>query len=730
MKKIRVLLIIICSIALSLFLLKVCGRKTVLQGIDFSDAYLDRNGELLKVYLTKDEKYRIFSPLSNFTNEFISAVLEQEDKRFYQHNGINFPSLVRAFTETYIKKTRTIGGSTITMQTAKLLYKINTKNIFGKLSQIFLALYLEYKFSKNEILEAYLNLVSCGRNIEGFYAGGIYFFGKEISALTMDQIIMLCVLPQNPQKRCPSKNCFPDDLLNAMNRLGESLNCPNYIAPEIKCFFPENAKHFTRFLHLNSTEKSITQKKVSIDLSLQNILEKNIHGTKENNCAAILLNAKSMEIEAYVGSKDFWNKEISGQVDGIISRRSPGSALKPFVYALAMDQGVIHSDSLLADTPTSFGNYSPDNYEGNFKGPISARDALLNSQNIPAVYLESIINPDVYDFLNFGEIKNLKDKNFYGVSIALGTVEISPLEMASLYAMILNDGTKRKIKYFPNEKTVDENKSFLSKESCFITKKILEENTPPIERKSLANKVPLGFKTGTSYRFRDAWTVGFFADYVLCVWIGNFNGKDGYFIGRQNAAPLFTEIADEIILEKKLMNKINSEKVLEDVSIIDVCSISGAIPNENCLSTKKAYFIPGVSPINKCSVHRMISENGKNYVAEFWRSDFLELFEKAGLPRTNAKIDRQYRTNPPQIQSPLADTEYFVDKNNRDSIILQADADYGVENLFWFIDNQLIAKTKPNEKYQWKAECGKYTLTVVDSNGMGNSRALVVYEKN
>lgn len=729
-KKMRVILIVPSVILVLLLIARFCGRKGVLNGIEFSDAYSDRNGRLMKIFLTDDEKYRLFVPLGNFSEEFITAILEQEDKRFFLHGGVNFASLFRAFTETYIKKSRVIGGSTITMQTAKLVYKINTRNVFGKIRQIFCALWLDWRYEKNEILEAYLNLAPCGKNIEGFGAAAVFFFGKSVADLSLDECIMLAVLPQNPTRRFPSKDYIPEELGDAMERLSERMGMPKYIVPDLKFSFPDEANHFMRFLHLTQgVEKNLHEvKRTSIDFSMQRILESAVSGISEKNAAALLLNSKSMEIEAYVGSKDFWNVEISGQVDGNISKRSPGSCLKPFIYALALDQGIIHSNTLLADTPASFGNYLPDNYGSTFKGPILARDALIQSQNVPAVFLESQINPDLYDFMKFSDVENLMSKKFYGYSIALGAAEVSPLEVAKMYAMILNGGVKKEINYFCKN-VLDDTKTerFFTEEAACIIKKILEENVPPEERSFMPNKIKVGFKTGTSYRFRDAWTAGFFGDYVLCVWVGNFNGKDGNFIGRENALPLFFAIADEIIQTKKLSDKNSDEKMPLGVSVTKVCALSGGLPTKNCGCLCDAYFIPGVSPINKCSVHREISEGGKTYVAEFWRSDFLELFEKAGLPRANAKIDMQFKSSPPKILSPIPETEYYVGDKDRDSLILQASADYGISDLFWFLDSRLIARTKPNEKYEWKAEPGKHLLTVLDPNGMGCTQSLVVF---
>lgn len=776
------LIITVCSIfliLLTVIITDVCiSRKNgILSNIRFSGSYSDCNGTLIAIYLTPDEKFRMYKNVSEYPTDFIEALLLQEDRRFYIHHGINIPSLFRSFIDTYIKKTRRIGGSTITMQVAKLKYNLYTKTIPGKLKQIFLAMRLELIYSKQEILDAYVNLAPCGKNIEGFETASQYFFNKSIKQLELSEKLMLCVLPQNPIKRCPSINNFPPDLINARHRLfdfwiekhpedTELYEFMNH-APYLTCSFPQAAPHFTRELELSREEKSFYGyagcSKTTLDLSIQNFvknqLELYVNKNKIigiNNASALLLDTSDMTVKAYIGSAGFYNDAILGQVDGVTAKRSPGSTLKPFIYALAMEQGIIHYDTMLKDTPSSFSEYTPDNYGNTFKGPIKAWYALTQSRNIPAVNLaRKIKNPDLYDFLQNAEISELKEKDTYGLSIVLGSADVSSLELCSLYSVFLNDGIQYKINQtYPLKQKNDANgNKLLTSQSAYIVKNILFKNPSPYDIQQKNSKgFEIGYKTGTSIGFRDCWAVGYCGQYVLCIWIGNFDGVgNNSFLGRTAAAPLFFNILEG--LKDRGYVKYTPNIMPDGVTIIKVCSVSGDICNDDCPYSEETYFIPGVSPINKCKIHRKINidtrtgyrtdETDKPYVKtvvrEYWPSDLMDLFTQAGLPRlvppdyppenTDYAIQNGY---PPEITSPLNYTEYVfdMDKPSRNVIILNAIADGNAKELFWFHEASFIARTKPGEKYEWHPEPGVYDLTVIDDKGRSAGRKLKITTVN
>src|SRR5574344_495163 len=767
---------------------------SILSGVSFSGAYTDCNGKLLHVYLTDDDAYRVYKPVTEYSPEFIEALLLQEDRRFYSHHGINPAALWRAGVETYIKHSRRMGASTITMQTAKLKYHLYTKNFFGKCLQIVLALRLEFLYSKQEILDAYVNLAPCGKNIEGFEAASLYYFGCHINTIDLSQELLLCVLPQNPSSRAPSLKSVPQELLDARNRLfdtwlqshpeNESDATFMKVEPSFVCSFPDEAPHFTRMMELEregnrfaatNVKTSKSQKfdrdhglvTTTVDLQMQQtcryLLEQYVRQRRNlgvNNAAILLINTKSMEVVADVGSSGFYDDAIEGQVDANLSKRSPGSTLKPFIYDLALEQGLIHYDTMLKDTPMTFSEYTPDNYGSTYKGPVKAWIALDDSRNIPAINLASQIkNPDLYDFLKTAGVWGLKEKEHYGLSIVLGSAEVTPFELVTLYAALTNGGVEQQVHVDKNKKfdnstgiVIKNSRQIMTEQASFIVCKMLEKNPSPLsERPEFAKQIPIGYKTGTSIGFKDSWSVGFFGDYVLCVWIGNFDGTgNNAFVGRATAAPLFFSIADSIIAAYPSHFSTEERRIPKGVKQIEVCNVSGNLPGPDCPRTELSWFIPGTSPITKCKIHRRISIDTrtgyrtdevdqpyvKSVVREFWPSDLQALFAEAGLPRLippdyppkDRKLDVNESGYPPEIISPMGDTQYVfrAHDTSKNKIILSASADADTDELFWFDGSSFIARTKPGEKYEWTPQPGLYEVTVTDVKGRSSSRSISI----
>ncbi|MCR5290906.1 MAG: penicillin-binding protein 1C [Treponema sp.] len=756
----------------------VSHKRHILYGIPFSGTYADCNGTLLHIYLTPDQNYRVYKPIEEYPMSFIQALLLQEDKRFYSHCGINPVALVRAATETYIHHSRRIGASTITMQTAKLKYHLYTKTIRGKLLQIFLALRLEFLYSKQEILDAYVNLVPCGKNIEGFETAARYYFAKGIEQLNISEQLLLCVIPQNPAARTPSLASVPQALLDARQRLFEQWIAVNpqdtdlqtfiSLPPDLTCRFPDHAPHFTRMIEQkrqsqqgNNPARPQGVIPTTLDTTLQNLCSYRIqqylrqnHHLGVQNAAVLLLDYTTMHILADIGSAGFYNDSIQGQVDANISKRSPGSTLKPFIYALALQQGIIHYATMLKDTPSSFSEYTPDNYNSIYKGPIKAWSALTESRNIPAITLaRQIHEPDLYDFLIRGGIQGLKPKDTYGLSIVLGSAEVTPFELVTLYAALANDGLEQHVRIAEDNTLSDAcgmpyftPHELFSKESAFIVRTMLEQNPPPDTRPTGNKDTSVAFKTGTSIGFKDCWTVGIFDRYVLCVWIGNFDGLgNNAFIGRSLATPLFFTIADSILATIPYKDRIVPKPAPKTVKQIPVCSVSGYLPGPHCPHTELAWFIPGVSPITTCRIHRSIAidtRSGyrtddldnpytKQVVREFWPSDLLALFEQAGLPRLTPpdyppkehRLDTSLVGYPPQIISPLRYTKYVFrsQDTSKNVLILSAAADADTDELFWFNGTTFITRTKPGEKYEWRPQPGTYELTVCDTKGRSSA---------
>ena len=417
--------------------------------ISFSRRVFDRNGQQLWMTLSRDEKYRVFTPLDRISPRLVQATLLHEDRFFGEHPGVNPVAVLRAAWH-FCRGERRGGASTITMQLARLRAHMQTRTLRGKLAQMLRALELERHYSKAQLLEAYLNLAPYGRNIEGVGAASEIYFGKEPAQLTLHEAIALSLIPQSPSRRAlraennanaqtAARDRLYDRLTAGDDAIGKSFSARADAKREM--FAP----HFTTEILQRTTDREIHS---TLDLDLQRLIERRIadyvaanHARGIHNAAAMLVDSRTMEVLAQVGSADFANASIDGQVDGTRSARSPGSTLKPFVYALALDQGLIHPLTMLQDAPRSFGAFDPENFDREFVGPIKATDALARSRNIPAVTLASELHgPTLYGFLKRAGVNLPRAEKFYGLALPLGGAEVTMEDLVRIYGMLANGG--------------------------------------------------------------------------------------------------------------------------------------------------------------------------------------------------------------------------------------------------------------------------------------------------
>ena len=720
----------------------------------FSSVVYDRNGVLLSMATAKDEIYRVYTPLSDISQDLIKAVLLYEDRYYYYHFGFNPFSVLRsAWTMAF--GGRKMGASTITMQLARAVYGLNTSNICGKIKQIVYAVVIEAYYSKKEILEAYLNVAPYGHNIEGVGAASLIYFHTEAKKLSVQQAMVLAVIPQNPVLRAPDTARGIERVLEAENYLAEKwkrngnkdtksvfLPLKVYKMSEI----PFKAPHWSRRMMKDNSGNIRT----SLDYGLQKELEKifyeyikskRIKGVK--NGAVLLKNFRTGETLAYIGSISFFDDAVQGQVDGVDSLRSPGSVLKPFIYALAMDYGIIHPMSLLKDIPRNYGVYSPENFDRHYKGAVSATDALNSSRNVPAVELLLAL-PDnaFYRMLQKAGIRRLKSADFYGLALALGGAEITLENAVDLYAMLGNLGVYR------------DNQRMLSPESAFLTVDMLSKN--PFEQKLSRyikkdeKDIPVAWKTGTSYSYKDAWTAGLFGDFALGVWIGNFDGEPNHsFVGRTMAAPLFFKIVDYMKRRYPMESRDIALPYGLNLQQVDICDGTFDIAGKYCPYSFKSWIIPLKSPIKVSDIHRLLPvmidsgkracryEKGKTIlkVFEVWPSDLAAVFKRLGIHKNSpppfAKdcLDEEivYYGKKPEIIYPVAGLEYMIDVDAGSvNIPFKATIDNDASTVFWFVDDAYVGKSLKNEMFSWSAKPGDFVLTAVDDLGRNSTAKIVV----
>ena len=433
---------------------------------------------MLRVTLSTDQKFRIWTPLEDISPDLIDATLRYEDKYYARHPGVNPIALARGAADLFRFHRATTGGSTITMQLARLRFRLHTRTTSGKLEQITRALELERHYSKDQILEAYLNLAPYGRNIEGIGAASEIYFDKPASKLSRPEAIALSVIPQSPSRRAlrADRDNHSVNLAQSSwyDRAGVDSNAEfsmREFRPRMQTERKFLAPHFVQeVLEASHGRNEIV---TTLDLEKQQTIERRVTGYVANNrnrgienAAVFLVDARTMDVLAQVGSVDFYNADINGQVDGTRSLRSPGSTLKPFVYALALEQGLIHPLSILADAPRSFGDYNPENFDREFLGPIRACDALARSRNVPAVELAShLVHPTLYQFLSTAEVRLPKAESFYGLALPLGGAEVSLQDLVRLYGALANNGELRPLRFTTDDRA-SKSKRVLSPEAA------------------------------------------------------------------------------------------------------------------------------------------------------------------------------------------------------------------------------------------------------------------------
>ena len=425
-KKISIALV---SLFVSGFLILFFSPTTpLLAGVSFSRAVYDDHHQLLRMTLSQDEKFRLFTPLSQISKQLVNASLLQEDYYFRSHYGINPVSMIKAVWQTYVVQARRVGASTITMQLARIRYGIQSKHIMGKLWQMIRAVQIELHYSKDEILEAYLNLAPYGGNIEGVGAASLIYFNTPVNALSLPESLTLSIIPQNPGKRTPNNSHLKEIRNNLFVRwlVLHPQDIKNKVLFSLPLVMHNNHSLPFRAPHfVNRVLTSLPLTQQSIDTTLDSKIQKVIHQITRHyiarkkalgvyNSAVLLVDTRDMAVKGLIGSADFFNKNISGQINGVEIRRSPGSTLKPFIYALALDQGLIHPNTVLKDVPHSFNGYNPENFDYDFMGPIKAKDALVLSRNIPAITLSSqLANPSLHQLLELVGVNHLRPESYY-----------------------------------------------------------------------------------------------------------------------------------------------------------------------------------------------------------------------------------------------------------------------------------------------------------------------------
>ncbi len=511
-----------------------------INNIRYSKCVLDKNGQLLRVFTVTDDSWLMPVELNEVNPYFIKATLSIEDKRFMKHHGVDIFAAARAAKLNITNKKIISGASTISMQTIRLL-EGRKRSFLNKVIEAVHAVRLETLYSKDRVLKLYFEIAPYGGNISGVKAASLRYFQKYPKDLTLAECALLAGLPQSPSRLRPDRhperakkrrdmvlfNMLKDGLITA-KQYDKAKHEPVLVKVHP---FPFNAPHFTDFINKRyAADKNVV---TTLDSNIQHFAELTLKEIVEElrpqgvtNGAVVVIENATGKIRAMVGSSDFFSKEDSGQVNGALSKRCPGSTLKPFTYALGFDAGLYTPRMVLADVPVQYDGYSPLDYDKEFRGPVTVREALVESLNIPAVeVLDSIGYRKLYLFLKDAGISTLnKPPQYYGLALTLGSADVNLLVLTNAYAALARLGVYKPYHFIESD-DLSVSKRILSEGACYLVSDILSD-TKRLEAIGVYRdekiRPKIAWKTGTSYGHKDAWTVAYNSEYTVGVWIGNF----------------------------------------------------------------------------------------------------------------------------------------------------------------------------------------------------------------
>lgn len=721
-----------------------------------STVILDKNGELLRAFLSPDEMWRIRVAREEISPTLKKAVIAYEDKYFYWHFGINPVAVARAAVANLRAGRVVQGGSTITMQVARLMAP-KKRTIGNKLVEAFRALQLEWRYSKEEILTLYFNLAPYGGNIVGVGAASYFYFNKSADQLSLGESALLAAIPNSPNLYRPDLNS--QAAKNAREKILGILREQNQITslqyteaffetlPQQRFDLPLQAPHLSDKLTqwYPQNERLETTIDANVQRLANNILQTHLqplraHGI--NNGAVVVIENNSQDVLALIGSTDFFDKQNDGQVNGAMAPRSPGSALKPFIYALGFEHGLISPQSLLYDVPIEYSGFKPVNYDNQYHGAVTVEDALIRSLNVPAVNLYAQLGEiGIYGFLKEAGVTTLpKPREYYGLSLILGGCEVTLLELTNLYAGLANRGSFRPYRLLTTHDQI-EGKKLLSPGSCFILTEILSQlrrpELPAVWDATISTPT-VAWKTGTSYGHRDAWSIGYTPRYTIGVWAGNFDGKGvPGLVGAEVAAPILFALFNA--LEKPTDGNWFIQPA--GVERRQVCSVSGMPLGEFCASTRDELYLPTISPHQTCTIHQRILVDKKTRqrlcshcrsgrtsyekIVEQWPAEIATWLGRNGypiqrIPEHYTQCSKVAAGEGPVIRSPVANAEYKLRPGvavKYQKILLDASVSNRSKLIYWFLNGRLLFSGDPREKVFMKPRRGRHTLVCIDDEG-------------
>jgi penicillin-binding protein 1C len=720
----------------------------------YSLVVLDHDGRLLNAYVAADGKWRLRTDPAEIPERLKQILLRREDRWFYYHPGVNPFALFRAAWQNLRGGRRISGGSTITMQIARML-EPKPRTIAAKMFEAFRAVQLELRYSKAQLLEIYLSMVPLGGNIEGLKSASFLYYQTPPERLNIAQLFDLILIPRDPNGLQPDKH--PDRLLAERGRQARRWIARGFFthadsavlwstpAGVTRSSFPRYAPHFC--LRIREAAPKGGDVRSTLRLPVQQTVERllaahlrvwNARGVR--NSAVLVVDNRTRDVVAYAGSGNFDDSLSNGQFDAVQALRSPGSTLKPFLYAMLMDAGSLTPKSRLLDVPYDAEGFTAENYDGTYSGPVFADDALRRSLNVPMVrLLRGVGAPAFTQFVVGVGINSLEaQKARLGLSMILGGCGVTLEELVTAYSAFPNAGRYRSLRYIEADAPGrGGGQAAFSPSAAFMVTQILEGlNRPdlPSGFESSLTLPAVAFKTGTSYGRRDAWAIGYTASHTVGVWLGNAdNSGNPDLVGGKAAAPLLFDILTSVTRQ--------GEKVIlplpSDVSMREVCTESGKDPTPRCAHLIEDYYSVSRTSRVFCDVCReyLVSRDGSMsfcpacvgshpYVVRTivsYPPELLDFWKKSNIACSVAPPHNPFCTTvstgagPPIISPSDAMTYYLVSPKQR--LSLQAAPVVDASKYAWYLDERYLGTMDAGTRWLIRIAAGHHIVCCVDDKG-------------
>lgn len=742
-----------CGIAAFLLFLLLNWIFPVPDNIDYSTIITDNKGEVIHAYLTRDQQWRMKTELEEISPLLRKTIIEKEDRYFYYHPGVNGAAILRAMAKNIFRMKRTSGASTITMQVARAL-EPKRRTYFNKFREMFRACQLEWKYSKDEILQLYLNLVPYGGNLQGVKSASTLYFKKNPDHLSLAEITALSIIPNRPSSLVMGKN--NDKIVEERNRwlrkfaadkvftqkeiedaLDEPLHATRQEAPKL-------IPHLAYQLQKNGSDIIRTNIELNTQLKIEKIVEdysraltlKNIR-----NAAVVIIDNHTHNVITYLGSANFYDTTDGGQVNGAKAIRQPGSTLKPLLYGMCIDEGLLTPKTVMTDVAVNYGGYAPENYDKQFNGFVTMEYALEHSLNIPAVKGLQWLGKDkfIQTLSNCDFLQVRKDQKKLGLSLILGGCGSNLQELTGLYTIFANEGKYIRPHYTkPDTAQKNISRKILSPAATYMINETLSKvNRPdfPLNWQSTERMPKIAWKTGTSYGRRDAWSIGYNKNYTVGVWIGNFSALGiPELSGANVATPLLFRIFNTIDYDSD-QEWFTQPK---DVEVRMVCSETGMPPSDHCSSTVTDYFIPLISGTQTCSNQEEIAvspdektsycktcQPESGYKKKWYKivsPEMQHYFDEhhimyVQIPPHNPNCERVFAGGAPVITFPKNGAEYLISRKNPEPLQLTCNVGNDVGKVFWYIDDKFYKSADVKTKQFFMPDEGPVKISCTDDKG-------------